>query len=95
MAVGGDRKFEERRAAVERTRGMFADVAPGRSLFDEFAAARRFRVQMDAACRLDLITERGAVDELIFDRRVEVWSEEMAALEGELRAAERASGGSD
>ena len=95
MAVGGDRKFEERRAAVERTRGMLAHVAPGRSLFDEFAAARRFRIQMDAACRLDLITERGAVDELIFDRRVEVWSEEMAALEGELRAAERALGGSD
>jgi hypothetical protein len=50
---------------------------------------------MDAACRLDLITERGGTDELIFDRRVEVWSEEMAALEGELRVAEQASGGGD
>ena len=93
--MSNDRKFEERRAAAERMRGMFADVAPGRSLSDEFAAARRFRVQMDAACRLDLITERRASEELIFDRRVEVWSEEMAALEGELRAAERAAGGSD
>ncbi len=95
MAVCSDRKFEERRAAAERMRGMFADIAPGRSLSDEFAAARRFRVQMDAACRLDLITERRASEELIFDRRVEVWSEEMAALEGELRAAERASGEGD
>jgi hypothetical protein len=47
---------------------------------------------MDAACRLDLITERGGTDELIFDRRVEVWSEEMAALEGEL-GREQAPGG--
>ena len=73
---------------MESTRGLFAHVAPGRNLSEEFAAARRFRVQMDSACRLDLITERGAVDELIFDRRVEVWSEEMAALEDDLRAAE-------
>ena len=91
MAEGSDPERERRRAIVESTRGMFADIAPGRSLSDEFAAARRFRVQMDAAGRLDLITERRASEELIFDRRVEVWSEEMAAIEGELRAAEQAS----
>ncbi len=71
---------------MESTRGLFAHVAPGRNLSEEFAAARRFRVQMDAARRLDLITDHCASEELIFDRRVEVWSEEMAALEGELRA---------
>ena len=91
--MSSDRKFEERRAAVERTREMFADVAPGRSLSEELAAARRFRVQMDAARQLDLITGQGAVDELIFDRRVEVWSEEMAAIEGELRGAEASASG--
>jgi hypothetical protein len=48
---------------------------------------------MDAACRLDLITERGGTDELIFDRRVEVWSEEMAAIAGDLRAAEASASG--
>jgi hypothetical protein len=89
--VSSDRKFEERRAAVERTRGMFAEVAPCRSLSGELAAARRFRAQMAAAQQLDLITEHSASESLIFDRRVEVWSEEMAALEGELRA-EQASG---
>jgi hypothetical protein len=66
---------------------------PGRNLSEEFSAARRFRAQMDAACRLDLITERGGTDELIFDRRVEVWSEEMAAIEGDLRAAEASASG--
>ena len=71
------------------------DKLPGRSLSEELAAARRFRAQMDAACRLDLITEQGGVDELIFDRRVEVWSEEMAAIEGELQPSGRAPGGSD
>lgn len=86
MAEGADPEPELGRAIVESTRGLFAHVAPGRNLSEEFAAARRFRVQMDAACRLDLITQRGAVDELIFDRRVEVWSGEMAAIEGELRA---------
>jgi hypothetical protein len=82
--VSGDREFEERRAAVERTRGMFAHVAPGRSLSGELSAARRFRAQMAAAQQLDLITAHSASESLIFDRRVEVWSEEMARIEGEL-----------
>lgn len=32
---------ERRRAAAERMRGMFAAVAPGRSLVDELIAERR------------------------------------------------------
>ena len=32
---------ERRRAAAERMRGLFADVAPGRSLVDELIAERR------------------------------------------------------
>jgi hypothetical protein len=31
----------ERRAAIERTRGMFAHLAPGESLADELIADRR------------------------------------------------------
>ncbi len=95
MTEGADPEFERRQAAAERMRGMFADIAPGRSLSEELAAARRFRVQMDAARRLDLITEHSASEDLIFDRRVEVWSEEMAAIEGELRAIERTPRGRD
>jgi hypothetical protein len=95
MAERADPELERRRAIVESTCGMFAHVAPGRNLSEEFAAARRFRVQMDAARRLDLITDHCASEELIFDRRVEVWSEEMAAIEGELRAVEQAAGERD
>lgn len=32
---------QRRRAAAERMRGLFADVAPGRSLVDELIANRR------------------------------------------------------
>lgn len=34
-------EIERRRAAAERMRGLFADVAPGRSLVDELIADRR------------------------------------------------------
>jgi hypothetical protein len=34
-------EVERRRAAGERMRGLFADVAPGRSLVDELIADRR------------------------------------------------------
>jgi len=34
-------EVERRRAAAERMRGLFADVAPGRSLVDELIADRR------------------------------------------------------
>jgi hypothetical protein len=36
-----DADVERRRAAAERVRGMFAHVAPGRSLVDELIAERR------------------------------------------------------
>jgi hypothetical protein len=34
-------EVERRQAAAERMRGLFADVAPGRSLADELIAERR------------------------------------------------------
>lgn len=36
-----DDKAAARKAAVERTRGMFAHLAPGRSVVDELIAQRR------------------------------------------------------
>jgi hypothetical protein len=36
-----DAEVERRRAAAERLRGLFADVAPDRSLVDELIAERR------------------------------------------------------
>jgi hypothetical protein len=38
---------ERRRAAAERLRGLFAHVAPGRSLADELIADRRAEVRRD------------------------------------------------
>jgi hypothetical protein len=40
-ATKADKSAVERRAAIERTRGMFAHLAPGRSLADEIIADRR------------------------------------------------------
>jgi len=37
-----------RRAAAERMRGMFADVAPGRSLVDELIADRRAEARAES-----------------------------------------------
>lgn len=34
-------QLERRRAAIERTRGVLTDLAPGRSLVDELIAERR------------------------------------------------------
>jgi len=34
-------ELRRRRAAIERARGLFADIAPGRSLVDELIADRR------------------------------------------------------
>jgi len=36
-----DPEVERRRAAAERLRGLFADVAPGESLIDDLIADRR------------------------------------------------------
>lgn len=36
-----DDKAAARQAAIERTRGMFAHLAPGRSVVDELIAQRR------------------------------------------------------
>jgi hypothetical protein len=38
---------ERRRAAAERMRGIFADVAPGRNLVDELIANRRAEAQAE------------------------------------------------
>lgn len=39
---------KQRRAAAERARGMFADLAPGVSLADELIADRRAEAQAEA-----------------------------------------------
>jgi hypothetical protein len=38
---------ERRRAAAERMRGMFANLAPGRSLVDELIAERRAEARLE------------------------------------------------
>jgi len=40
-------EIDRRRAAAERMRGLFADVAPGRSLVDELIADRRAEAQAE------------------------------------------------
>lgn len=40
-ATSADKLAVERRTAIERTRGMFAHLAPGTSLADELIADRR------------------------------------------------------
>ena len=40
-------EVERRRAAAERMHGLFADVAPGRSLVDELIANRRAEAQAE------------------------------------------------
>lgn len=41
QATKGTKSVAERRAAAERTRGLFAHLAPGVSLADELIAERR------------------------------------------------------
>lgn len=41
-------EVERRRAAAERMRGLFADVAPDRSLVDELIADRRAEAGVEA-----------------------------------------------
>jgi len=41
-------EVERRRAAAERMRGLFADVAPDRSLVDELIADRRAEARVEA-----------------------------------------------
>jgi hypothetical protein len=48
------------------------------------AAARRLRARLEAARRLDLISERRASEELVFERRIEAHSEALAAIAGAL-----------
>jgi hypothetical protein len=42
-----DKIAAERRAAIDRTRGMFAHLAPGESLTDELIADRRAEAHME------------------------------------------------
>jgi hypothetical protein len=42
-----DSEVQRRRAAAERMRGLFADLAPGRSLADELIADRRAEVRTE------------------------------------------------
>ena len=41
-------EVERRRAAAERMRGLFADVAPDRSLVDELIADRRAEAEAES-----------------------------------------------
>jgi hypothetical protein len=52
---------ERRRAAAERLRGLYAHVAPGRSLADELIAERREEVRREE--RRDAEAEARAEDE--------------------------------
>lgn len=42
-----DPEVERQRMAANRLRGLFADVAPGRSLVDELVAERRAEVRAE------------------------------------------------
>jgi hypothetical protein len=44
-----DTEVEKRLAVIERTRGMFAHVAPGANLADELVADRRTEVRTEEA----------------------------------------------
>ena len=52
-----DAEVEKRLAAIERTRGMFAHIAPGVNLADELIADRRAEVRAEEAA--EKIERRG------------------------------------
>lgn len=59
-ATGADKSAVERRAAIERTRGMFAHLAPGVSLADELIADRRTEVRDEELQEAERRRRRGA-----------------------------------
>ena len=50
----------QRRAVIERTRGMFAHLAPGESLADELIADRRAEVHAEELQEAEQRRRRGA-----------------------------------
>lgn len=46
-ATKADKVAVERRAAIERTRGMFAHLSPGTSMADELIADRRVEARAE------------------------------------------------
>jgi hypothetical protein len=59
-ATGADKSAVERRAAIERTRGMFAHLAPGVSLADELIADRRAEARAEDLQEAKRRRRRGA-----------------------------------
>jgi hypothetical protein len=59
-ATGADKSAVERRAAIERTRGMFAHLAPGVSLADELIADRRAEARAEDLQEAQRRRRRGA-----------------------------------
>ena len=59
-ATGADKSAVERRAAIERTRGMFAHLAPGVSLADELIADRRAEARAEDPQEAQRRRRRGA-----------------------------------
>ena len=55
-----DKAVVERRAAIERTRGIFAHVAPGESLVGELIADRRAEVRAEELQETERRRHRGA-----------------------------------
>lgn len=59
-ATKADKSAIERRAAIERTRGMFAHLAPDVSLADELIADRRAEVRAEELQEAERRQRRGA-----------------------------------
>jgi hypothetical protein len=52
-ATKASKSAVERRVAIERTRGMFAHLAPGESLADELIADRRAEARAESSQEAD------------------------------------------
>lgn len=59
-ATKADKSAVERRAAIERTRGMFSHLAPGTSLADELIAERRAEARAEDLREADRRRGRGS-----------------------------------
>ena len=59
-ASKAEKATAERRAAIERTRGMFSHLAPGESLADELIADRRAEVHAEELQETERRRRRGA-----------------------------------
>ena len=59
-ATKADKSAVERRAAIERTRGMFSHLAPGTSLADELIADRRAEARAEDLQEADRRRGRGS-----------------------------------